>query len=286
MPNLDLIMAALEAYTALGWHLFPVVPLERNPMTKRGCNDATNDLDALHKRWRKAPDANIGVHCGRSGICAVDIDPRNGGEASVAALASKGLMFPRTLRAITASGGFHLIYRAHDAVKNSASKLGAGIDTRGGNGYILLSPSLAKRKDGPGIGAYEWMDGDTGEIREDQILKPDELIAPFPLWAIDILRPPPRPEIYRPIRPLTNERAQERLQRQAGIIRSTSEGNRNGTLSSRAYFAWKNYVQSGVASEGDVAARLISASVASGLTVKEATETVEKAFAQARRKAA
>jgi hypothetical protein len=160
-----------------------------------------------------------------------------------------------------------------------------GIDTRGGNGYILISPSRARRKDGPGIGSYEWMDSETGEIRPDQILKPDEIIAPFPAWAIDILQPPRKPEIFRSIRPLTNERAQEQLQKQADIIRGTGEGNRNGALSSRAYFAWKNYVQSGVASPSDVAARLISASVASGLTVKEATATVAKAFAQARGKA-
>jgi hypothetical protein len=284
MASLAHILPPLEAYTALRWHLFPVVPLERNPITKRGCNDATNDLDALHKRWRKTPDANIGVHCGRSGICAVDIDPRNGGEASVAALAAKGLVFPRTLRAVTASGGFHLVYQAHDAVKNSTSKIGPGIDTRGGNGYILISPSRARRKDGPGIGDYEWMDSETGEIREDQILKPDEFIAPFPKWAIDILKPPRKSEIFRPIRPLTNERAQERLDQQAKIIRGTGEGNRNGTLSSRAFFAYRNYVASGVASPSDIEARLVAASITSGLTSKEARETVQKAFEQARRK--
>jgi hypothetical protein len=278
-------MTALEAYTALEWHLFPIVPLERNPITKRGCNDATNDLDALRKRWRRNPDANIGVHCGRSGICAIDIDPRNGADASIAALTAKGLVFPRTLRAVTASGGFHLVYQAHEAVKSSASKLGAGIDTRACNGYILLSPSKAKRKDGPGIGSYEWMDSETGEIRPDQLLKPGELIAPFPQWAADILKPPRKPEIYRSIRPLTNERAQERLSRQADVIRGTGEGNRNGTLSARAFFAYRNFVTSGVASACDVEAQLVSASIASGLSAKEARETVQKAFEQGRRKA-
>jgi hypothetical protein len=277
-------MAAIEAYVARRWHLFPVAALDRVPLLKNGCNGASADLGRLQAWWQKWPEANIGVHCGRSGICAVDIDPRNGGEASVAALAAKGLIFPCTLRAVTASGGFHLIYRAHEAVKNSTSKLGAGIDTRGANGYILLSPSRAKRKDGPGIGSYEWMDSETGEIRPDQLLKPDELISPFPEWAIDILRPPHKPEIFRPIRPLTNERAQARLQRQAQIIASTGEGNRNGTLSSRAFFAYKNFVVSGVASASDVEARLVASSIASGLSAREARETVQKAFDQAKRK--
>lgn len=193
-------------------------------------------------------------------------------------------MFPPTLRALTASGGFHLVYQAHDAVKNSSSKLGQGIDTRGGNGYILLSPSRAKRKDGPGIGAYEWMDSETGEIRPDQIIKLNELIAPFPRWAIDILCPPRKPEIYVPIRPLTNERAEERLDCQSQIIASTGEGNRNGALSSRAFFAYRNYVASGVCSPADVEARLVASSITSRLTAKEARDTVQKAFEQARRK--
>src|SRR5215468_4099088 len=132
MANLNNIIAALEAYVALRWHLFPVVPLDRNPLLPNGCNGASNDLRQLQLWWQKWPEANIGVHCGRSGICAVDIDPRSGGEASVAALVANGLTFPRTLRAVTASGGFHLVYQAHEAVKNWAStKLGAGIDTRG-----------------------------------------------------------------------------------------------------------------------------------------------------------
>lgn len=37
MANPDHIMAALEAYTGLGWHLFPVVPLDRTPLLKNGC---------------------------------------------------------------------------------------------------------------------------------------------------------------------------------------------------------------------------------------------------------
>src|SRR5208337_1230660 len=238
----------------------------------------------LQAWWKKWPAANLGVHCGRSGIAPADLDPRNGADATVAELAAKGFIFPKTLRAITASGGFHLVYRAHEAVKNSASKIGAGIDTRGGNGYIVLSPSRAKRKDRPGVGAYEWLDSETGEIRPDQILKSDELIAPFPEWAVRLLCPPEPAAIFKPLLPVSGERAQERLQRQADIIAGTVEGNRNSTLSARAFFAHRNFVASNVASEANVEARLVAASVASGLTLHEARETVRKAFRQAERK--
>ena len=41
----------------------------------------------------------------------LDIDPRNGGDASIRALAAKGHPFPKSPRQRTGNGGFHLIYR-------------------------------------------------------------------------------------------------------------------------------------------------------------------------------
>jgi Bifunctional DNA primase/polymerase, N-terminal len=290
MPNPSLIMAALEAYTARGWHLFRCTPLGKEPLVSkrhggRGVHDATASISALQASFEQTPAANLAVATGRaSDLTVIDIDPKNGGEASVAALAAKGFIFPRTLRAITPSGGFHLYYRFAPGVLNWSGKLAPGIDTRSQGGYCLIAPSQVRRKEDGKTGHYQWMDTETGEIRESAILTDADYIAPFPQWALEILCPPRKPEIFTPIRPLSSARAQERLQRQSDIIASVREGNRNGSLSSRAFFAYRNYIASGFASPLDVEARLVASSIASGLTAKEARETVQKAFEQAKRK--
>jgi hypothetical protein len=232
-----------------------------------------------------SPNANAAVATGKSSdLTVIDIDPRSGGEVSVAELAAKGLVFPKTLRAITPGGGCHLFYRFQPEVKNWSGKLARGIDTRTEGGYCVIAPSRARRKEDGKIGSYAWLDTETGEIRESAVITDADYIAPFPAWAVQLLCPPEKPAIYQSIRPLSSERAQERLDQQAKIIAGTREGNRNGSLSARAYFAYRNFVMSGIASAGDVEAQLVAASVASGLSQTEASKTVKKAFEQAKRK--
>lgn len=290
MPSLTHILSVLEAYTARGWHLFPCAQLSKEPLFSkrlggRGCHDGTDQIAVLRTWFERTPSANVGVAAGKaSDLTVIDVDAKNGGPASIAELAAKGLVFPKTLRAITPGGGFHLFYRYCPEIKNWSGKLARGIDTRTQGGYCVIAPSRVRRKEDGKIGAYAWLDTDTGEIRESAVITDADHIAPFPQWALQMLCPPEKPRIFQPIRPLSSERAQERLQRQADLIASEREGNRNGTLSSRAFFAYRNYVASGVASAVDVEARLVSASIDSGLSTAEAKETVRKAFEQARRR--
>lgn len=90
-------------------------------------------------RWGTA--ANIIVLTGRvSGIVAVDIDPRHGGDESWREWCRT---HPQavTVTSLTGGGGTHLIY-AHDGTEigNSADIL-SGVDFRGDGGYILVPPS-------------------------------------------------------------------------------------------------------------------------------------------------
>jgi hypothetical protein len=285
-------MPAIESYVTLGLKVFRLAPGEKLPRKgSRGCYDATDDLSKLRVWWNQTHTANVAIACGlKSNITVIDIDPKNGGEVSVVRLAARGLIFPPTLRQNIPNGGCHLIYRHAPQIKNwsNIKGLGDGIDTRNDGGLIVVAPSRAPLiADKEKMGCYQWIDSATGEIRDTPILSTDDTISEFPAWVLEEIEALNRKPIYRafqPIRPLTNEVAQARLTRQTDLIRSEHEGNRNGGLSSRAFFAYKIYVVSGVASESALAAQLLSAGISIGLDRKESVETIEKAFAAARRK--
>lgn len=112
-------------------------------LVQRGCNDATNDL-ATAKKWFSEPYVNLGIATGTSsGIVVLDIDPRHGGHESLARLERANCVISPTWRFLTGGGGEHLLFRHPSIwVRNSAGRIGPGIDVRGEGGYIVAPPSL------------------------------------------------------------------------------------------------------------------------------------------------
>jgi len=142
-----------EAAMALanrGLAVFPVNAQTKAPLTRHGCKDATRDERQIIELWRSHPAAGIGVATGKpSGLVAIDIDPRAGGEDGFAQLAGRIGNPGQTVRVLTPSGGWHLWYRAPAAaVACSAGKLAPGVDVRGGGGYVVAPPTT--RPDGTG----------------------------------------------------------------------------------------------------------------------------------------
>lgn len=139
-------------YAALGLSVFPLQPKGKEPVTAAGCKQATTDLIVIDRWWSQAPDMNIGIASGSiSGLFVVDIDGE-AGEATVRELERANGSLPATVEAITGKGR-HCYFRLSDGelIRNSAGKIGPGIDIRGDGGYVVAPPSVH-----PSGRRYEW----------------------------------------------------------------------------------------------------------------------------------
>ena len=169
-----------RAYSQKGWQSFPCRPKDKTPLVK-WADVATTEDNMLVGWWDNFPDANIGIACGkRSGIVVLDIDAGHGGYESLTALLNKYGPLPKTPVSKTGSGGEHIFFK-HPGIeiRNSASKLGKGLDIRGDGGYVVAPPSLH-----PNGNIYEWV------VRPSQVELSD-----MPEWMIELLkenRPEPK----------------------------------------------------------------------------------------------
>jgi hypothetical protein len=112
-------------------------------LAPKGCHSASKAL-RLIERWFRGTPYNLGIRTGAaSGIIVIDVDPRHGGDHTLAELERRHGVLPPTWRFITGSGGWHSLFKhPGGTVPNSAGKIGIGIDVRGDGGYIAAPPSL------------------------------------------------------------------------------------------------------------------------------------------------
>lgn len=167
---------AAQAYASAGIAVFPLMPKDKRPYGGTpGLHGATKD-PALVMAWFEGkvalpmkPDAadkapvfagilaNIGIATGEvSGFWVLDIDGPEGA-AALAALEARHGPLPPTVEQSTGKGR-HICFAWPAAgtigdrtVRNSASKIGPGIDVRGDGGYIVAAPSIH-----PSGRLYEW----------------------------------------------------------------------------------------------------------------------------------
>lgn len=167
-----------QAYAQKGWQAFPLKPRDKIPFVK-WADVATCDEAMLTGWFDNYPDANIGIACGqRSGIVVLDVDAGHGGYDSLTKLIEKHGRLPETPVSKTGSGGEHIIFKypAGFDIRNSAGKLGPGLDVRANGGYIVAPPSIH-----PNGNTYEWM--------------VDTDLADMPEWMIEALKEAPKPEV-------------------------------------------------------------------------------------------
>ncbi len=113
----------------------------KHPRTAHGFKDASEEERQITEWWEEWPDANIGVPTGAvSGFLVLDIDPRNGGDASWEALVQKHGTPPATAEQATGGGGRHFVF--HDPGVSVPKELAPGIDVKSAGGYIIVAPSI------------------------------------------------------------------------------------------------------------------------------------------------
>lgn len=138
-------------YAVHGWHVHPLAPRQKNPLTKHGVKDATTNEKQIRAWWKKWPDANIAVACGeKSGIWVIDIDVDKKKKISGMESLKEFPPLPETVKQLTPGGGFHAFYRTNDAPANRNS-FRSGIDIRGNGYYVVITPSVH-----PNGGSYNW----------------------------------------------------------------------------------------------------------------------------------
>lgn len=117
--------------------MFPITSGQKSPPLVREWQRVATTDEAQARAWGEQwPTANAGVHC--AGMVVIDVDPKSGGNESLAALEQE-IQLEATYEVDTPSGGVHLYYRCPEgaAVRNGVSVLGPGLDIRTTSGYVL-----------------------------------------------------------------------------------------------------------------------------------------------------
>jgi hypothetical protein len=132
-------------------------------------------LEQLQEWWRRWPRANVGVVTGAvSGVVVLDVDPRNGGDVSLATIRQCWGALPTTPEVRTGGGGRHLWFGAPGLVVATRLVL-PGLDVKGEGGVVLVPPSVhaSGRR-------YEWVPYRSPE---------GVALGAAPAWMLDPERP-------------------------------------------------------------------------------------------------
>ncbi len=157
------------AYIGRGWKILPVHSITaggkctcnnrecptkgKHPRISNWQKDATIDETQIRQWWSLWPDANIGILTGvDSGLWALDVDPRNGGNESLSDLINEIGELPKTMRVSTGGDGTHYYFSWPKKKTKFKGKIKKGIDIKSTGGYIIAPPS--NHHSG---GKYEWI---------------------------------------------------------------------------------------------------------------------------------
>ena len=263
---MDTLASASFRYALRRVAIFPLAPGSKCPIKdSHGLRDATDDPDVTRVRWQRNPQANIGAATGsRSEVWVLDVDMPDGPE-SLAALEAEHESLPATIEASTPRGGRHLYWRwptNGPEIRNSAGRIGVGLDVRGEGGSIVLPPSVLATGQ-----CYRWVKNGAGTF------------ADAPEWLVKLVVPPPLPPRAEP-KPTPDNIENYVASAAASELRELStaqEGTRNDTLN-RAAFNLAQFVKAGALPEDWTRGQLEAHAVDAGLSVIEARRTIDSAF--------
>ena len=166
-----------------------------------GHKHATTD-PATIDRWWAGEEWNVGIAI-PPGVLVLDVDPRDGGDRTLAALEAQHEPLPRTWRVATGGDGQHHFFKLPPDITVSAPRLTKGLDLKSSpGGYVVAPPS--RHASGR---SYTW------------ITNPNEVdLAPVPRWLLDMS--------------LEHREPKAAFSAYYGGEQVVSEGGRNTTLTS------------------------------------------------------
>lgn len=146
------LKAAAEWYIRQGVPVFPCAKKGKVPLTQNGFKAATTDSEQIRRWWSRNPYANIGTPTGLT-FDVIDIDGP-AGYTAFAEMQAEGLVPPILGRAITPSGGMHIL--VPPSGEGNTTQALDEVDYRGAGGYILLAPSYVVEEKKGYSGRYTW----------------------------------------------------------------------------------------------------------------------------------
>lgn len=171
-PRRPIDLALIYA-TRFGLAVFPLAPRSKVPQIKgsRGVLDASKDPEQIGRWWSQYPEAGVAIACGEtSGVFVLDVDPRNGGDESLAALEREHGALPDTPRCLTGGGGAHYYFKLPAGLELKG-RVGEGLDIKSRGGYVVAPPSVH-----PSGLLYRW---DMGALISETA------IADAPMWLLE-----------------------------------------------------------------------------------------------------
>ncbi len=238
-----------------GFSVFPLKARDKRPLGPWERYQKERAAGSELALWAQAPHLNGGIATGEiSGIFVVDLDS----DEAAAAFYKRGV--PRTPTVKTAKG-LHVYFR-HPGfpVKNSAGRLGSGIDVRGDGGYVCAPGSIHP----------------TGTVYKWETPPEDAPLAEAPAWLVAELKheAPALPILAAPV-PTQGHSAyvDAALDREIQKLRQAGEGRRNDTLNVAA-MVFGQFVGSRHITESYAQTRLLAEALYVGLGEREARSTI------------
>lgn len=192
-----------------GYRVFPLIQNSKLPAIKDFPHVATTDVIQIQKWWTAYPENNIGIST--ENLLVVDVDTKDvkkNGLATMEKLNREGKTFPPTTQTTTTTNGAHLFYDTPYPVKNSASKLGPGLDIRGSGGYVVGPGSTINGK------AYT-------SVYRDRPQAPDWLLEASTEARSEA------PQAHKKVEGVNEERAKRRALKFLNDIDTITAGQRN-----------------------------------------------------------
>jgi hypothetical protein len=154
-------LGAALSYLRRGWSVIPVGKDKRPTIPWQPLQHGLPTGEQVRGWFQRCPAACVGIVLGTiSGLCAVDFDPRNKGDLTLAEWEGQGWHLPDNgPQCKTGGGGLHIYLALPAGGLPTVPGIGQGIDLKAEGSYVVAPPSVH-----PSGGRYQWYPGNGPEL--------------------------------------------------------------------------------------------------------------------------